>query len=479
MTWTRRRFLQTAAAPAVARRSRPNVLWLMTDEQRPDSLGCYGSPWAATPCLDQLAQSGALFEEAYTPSPVSVPARSCLLSGRYGSSIGVLHNQRQLAPGARLLTWVFAGAGYRTASFGKKHYFAQGRQAFEVEGGRATDGIVDATAYGKGHDPAQHGAIQYPGPQRWILGGRFPGPAQLTAEAQNVGLAEEWLSSLDRRDPFFLRLSLNAPHTPVVVPKPFAGTMDPDSIRLPLEPPERWKEKPPYLRDALGGYQGAHRLTRDQILRARRYYYERVRFLDSEVARLLDWMRKRGLLDNTMVAFVSDHGAHLGDQGLFQKQTFYQQVATVPYFFTYPWEIRGGSRWPAPVSTLTLLPTLIELAGLETPDWSEAPSLARNLRSGVAPGAAPVFSEIQLGYRGYRDDHRLVMVRKGRYKLFLFQDPADASRFRGREEGSLFDLEEDPGEQRNLFPSRRGSEIAASLQAEIEKWDRSRRPRLS
>ncbi|MCP5111468.1 MAG: sulfatase-like hydrolase/transferase, partial [bacterium] len=142
MQTSRREFLGAVAAQT-ARTRRPNILWLMTDEQRPDSMGCYGSSWAKTPCLDELAAEGTLYEEAYTPSPVCVPARSCLLTGIRGSTLGVLHNQAPpLREGAQFLTWKFADAGYRTASFGKKHYFIEGRQAFETEAGRATDDIV-------------------------------------------------------------------------------------------------------------------------------------------------------------------------------------------------------------------------------------------------------------------------------------------------------------------------------------------------
>lgn len=449
----------------------------MSDEQRPDSLGCYGSPWARTPVIDELARGGALFQEAYTPSPVCVPARSCLLTGRYGSGLGVLHNEQRLARDTAFLTWAFAAAGYRTASFGKKHYFVEGRQAFDVERGRATDSVVDATRYAAAYDMRDYDVVRYPGPQPWILGGRFPEAAERTAEAVNAGLALEWLASLGPADRFFLRVSFNAPHTPVVVPGPFAGAMDPASIRLPFCSPDEFRAMPPYLREALGSYQGSARLSREQLMQARRYYYERVAFLDAQVGRLLDGLRRRGRLENTIVAFVSDHGTHLGDHGLLQKQTFYEQVATVPYLFRYPGGIRPGSRFRTPVSTLTLLATLIELAGLPAPESVEAPSLAANLRGGVEPAAAPVFSEIKLGYRGYRDDDRLVMIRSGRHKMFLFQDPSGPERFRGREEGSLFDLATDPAEERDLFRNRRA--LAAGMQEQIRAWDARPRSRVT
>ena len=277
-----------------------------------------------------------------------------------------------------------------------------------------------------------------------------------TAEARNVDMALEWLGSLRTSERYFLRVSLNAPHTPVVVPGEFVGKVDPPPLDAGAV-----EHQPPYLSRALRDYQGTQRLNAGQVEKARRYYYDRVAFVDAQIGRRMERAGK-----DTIVALVADHGAHLGDHGLFQKQTFYEQVVTVPYVFRFPGEVRGGRRFRRPVSTLGLLPTLMDLAGLPAPRGAEAASLAESLRTGEEPPDAPVFSEIKLGYRGYRDDDRLVMVRKGRHKLFLFPDG-------GEPEGSLFDLEVDPWERRNLFARERA--MAADLRAEIARWDRGRR----
>ena len=456
----RREFLGSLAVQS-ARTHRPNVLWLMTDEQRPDSIGCYGSAWAKTPCLDELASEGTLYEEAYTPSPVCVPARSSLLTGIRGSRLGVLHNRApRMREGTRFLTWAFADAGYRTASFGKKHYFVDGRQAFETEAGRATDKVVSPIKYLR--ECRDCDAVQYPGLTLWLLGGRFPAPIEQTAEYVNTQLAINWLSQLSRRDSFFLRISWNAPHTPVVVPEEFCNTIEPDSVQLPFPSEEELTSKPPYERGALRDYQGAHRLSRSQVLKARQYYYERVSFLDSQIARLLDWMRPRGLLDNTVIAFVSDHGSGLADHGLFQKQTFYRQVGGVPFLLWYPNGVSRGRRVELPVSTISLAPAMLDLAGL---------------RGGEKPReSGPVFSEVKFGYRDHRDDDRLVMIRDGDFKLIVFHDPADPEKFAGRREGSLYNLGTDPGETRNLFTGTKHQATIDRLLASITKRDGSHEP---
>lgn len=445
----------------------------MTDEQRPDSLGCYGSRWAHTPNLDKLAAEGVLFESAYVPSPVCVPCRSSLLTADYPSRTGVFHNQQRLAPSARMLTWAFEAAGYQTASFGKKHYFLPAqRQAFQVEGGTATDEFVGAEGYHPRYDASAWDALQYPNlparklRRRWVLAGRFPEAREQTAEARNVNLALEWLSRRDPRRPFLLRLSLNAPHTPVVVPAEFLPLIPADRIVLAVPRLEELNDKPAREAVHLRDFQGALCFSLQQIRKIRHYYYARVAFVDAEIGRMLEWMSRRDLLANTIVAFVSDHGTHLGDQGLVQKQTFYEQVATVPLFFWWRGWNGRGVRHREPVNVIGLLPTLAELAGVEIPWACEGDGLL-DVSGRPRPGG-PVFSEIKFGYQGFRDADRQVMVRVGRWKLTRFMQ--------GDPDGSLYDLQDDPGERCNLFG--REPQVVVRLTERIREWDSRRQKQL-
>jgi arylsulfatase A-like enzyme len=478
----RRRDLLLTAAPALLRAAnqRPNVLWLMTDEHRPDSLRCYGSPWGHSPHLDRLASEGALFESAYTPSPVCVPCRSSLLAGNCGSTTGVLHNEARLGPDTRFLTWRFEDAGYQTASFGKKHYFFAGRrQAFQTEGGSPTEGIVDPTSYGKAYTMHEHDAVQYPilpkqkVQRRWILGGRFPAPEDQTAEARNVALATEWLNGRDASRPFLLRLSLNAPHTPVVAPSQYLPMIDPERIRIPAPSQAELDAQPERERILLRTFEGSDALTPEQLKKAQHYYYARCAFADAMCGRLIEWMRSRGLLENTIIVMTSDHGTHLGDHGLLQKQTFYEQVATVPYLFWSRGHVRPGSRFRTPVNTLSLLPTLLDMAGLSA-TGVDGTSLARSLERGAEPPRRPVISEIAFGYQGWRDQDRQVMVRDGEWKLSLFSAPRDPQRFAANPDGALYNLRRDPHETRNLFSDPRYAKEVSRLRSHIEDWDRSR-----
>ena len=463
--------------------NRPNILWLMTDEQRADSVGYSGTPWAHTAGLDRVASSGARFTAAYTPSPVCVSARACILTGRPGSSIGVLNNHHPLAfDDPRFLTWQFAASGYQVASFGKQHYNGH-RRAFDLEAGRVLGERVGYFAYRVPPNGTVADIVRYEGGESpWLFAGRYPGTVDETPEMENVRLALDWVGRRDPARPYLLRVSFNAPHTPVVTPAPYDTLVDPDAIDLPLDHPEGMAFASDTQRDFLCAYAGTQRLSEAQVRRARQCYYGHVSFVDHVFDRLLQGLEAMGELQNTVIAYISDHGAHLGDHGFFQKQSFWDAAARVPFFVTGPGiDPRQVS---TPVNIGSLLPTLLEWAGLRVPESIGFPSLATALNGDGPVADGPIFSEIDLGLWGYRCGERRVMVRDGRWKLALYRDPRDPERFAGREDAVLFDLERDPGERHNLAPDPSYRDLIEGLTAKIDAWDRSRpilapRPRTS
>jgi arylsulfatase A-like enzyme len=436
----------------------PNVLWLMSDEHRTDSLGCYGSLWASTPNLDRLAREGVRFVSAVTPAPVCVPARSAILTGRYPSALGIWHNVRPAQHSMpEFLSEAFHRAGYRSASFGKQHYGGT-KKAFQTEASIVLSEAVGYFKYLEPYDSAQYDVVRYPpSPYGWILGGRFPAPVEKTAQARIVRESLAWLDKLDRGTPFFLRLSFNAPHTPVVPPAPYDRKIDPDAIRLPPAAEGRPPGEAGWIAAGVRPSSEGARLSPDEVRKARRYYYGEVAFLDNQIGEMLSAMRSRGLLDNTIVAFVSDHGTHVGDYSLVQKQTFYEPVVNVPYIFWYPKGIAKGVVIQTPVETRTLLPTLFELAGISfVAEAGIAQSLAASLREGREPTAQPVFSEFNLASFGMPADHRYTMIRDGRWKLSLAFTPEPG-------DGALYDLIADPYERVNLYGSPEATAVRERL----------------
>jgi choline-sulfatase len=452
---------------------RPNILWLMTDEQRTDSLGYTGSPWAQTPNLDALAQRGTRFSAAYTASPVCVSARACTLTGRPGSSIGVLNNHHPLALNdPKFLTWTFAANGYQVASLGKHHYQCA-RRAFDFEGGQVLGEQVHYFHYNVPVEAENARVVRYDGGKSpWLFAGRYPGTADDTPEMHNVRQALKWMDGRDPSRPFFLRLSFNAPHTPVVTPAPFDTLVDPDQIDLPIDWSQEGRFASTTHRDFLCDYSGTHRLTEAQIQRARQCYYGTVACVDHCFGALLDALEEQGELENTLIAFVSDHGTHLGDHGFMQKQSYWEESVRVPLFFAGP-GIRTQTV-DTPINAASLLPTLLDLAGLKVPPQVEFSSLAPTLRQGAPPERRPVFSEIDYGLWGYRSGERRVMVREGRWKLWLYRDPRGPARGAHDPDPVLFDLETDPGETHNLAHDPAYASVMQNLIATIDAWDRER-----
>lgn len=442
----------------------PNVLWLMTDEQRTDSLGCYGSAWARTPTLDRLAAEGVQFLAAVTPAPVCAPARSAILTGCYPSDLGFWYNGSPLERQTPPLTKLFELAGYRTASFGKHHSMASEEPAFQTQVDLVLSDEVGYFGYAEPWNEGDFDVVRYPAePFGWILAGRFPADPVETAEAQAVAGAKAWLGGLPTGRPFLLRLSFNGPHTPVVPPAPFDSCIDPSAITLPPREPDLPNGAPPWLHD-LARFATATRLSDAQVQRARQAYYGEVSYLDHLIGDLLAWMDARGLLENLLIVFCSDHGTHLGDFGLVQKQTFFDPVVNVPYVFWGPGIVQPRPPVETPVEVRSLLPTLLDLAGLPGSGASVAAehvsdaSLGAVVREGADPEPRPVFSEFTLGSFGIRPHDRLLMIREGGWKLTLCLDPEPC-------ELMLVDLGSDPTEQVNRADDPTASRVRDRLLA--------------
>lgn len=429
--------------------NRLNILWIMTDEQRCDSLGCYGSRWAHSPVIDGLATQGVRFENAYTPAPLCVPARTSMVTGRYPSTHGVWSNAELGHPIDVDLIRRFAEAGYETASFGKSHYSChEKRPLFTTEIDQWYSDAVQPEAYGEEYDEAEYGVVKYDSPYtNWILAGRFPEDEQETSESRTVDNALKWLGrpKLKGTDgPFFLRVSFNAPHTPVAPPQSCIDKIDPG--RIDLHEGSEWDRClwPSWYRECLYRYANSDRLSPEELHWARHHYYAEVALVDSQVGRLLGALEAAGLRDSTIIAFCSDHGTHLGDFGLVQKQTFFEPVVKVPFILSIPGHSGRAQSVGTPVSIGQLLPTLLSLSGI--PGSCDFKALSDTLLDGGEEPDNAVVSEYTLdsiAKWGLHCPDRLRMVRQGRWKLCYSVD--------GDGEGLLFDLENDPLERNNLF----------------------------
>ncbi|HEY8500509.1 MAG TPA: sulfatase-like hydrolase/transferase, partial [Clostridia bacterium] len=402
-----------------------------------------------------------VFNCAITPSPMCVPARISMITGKYPSETGMWNNKARKTE-EDYLTCYFKNAGYNTASFGKRHYETD-ESAFETEISIEYSDEVDAQDYNEKYDEKEYDVIKYRGKTRWILGGVFPAAATETQESRLIEHAKKFLEQTGN-EPFLVRLSFTGPHTPVSVPQPFDTVIDDDRIKIPVETEGRRKEMPSWARILADEYSGSDRLTRQEIEKARRYYYGYVSYIDFEIGKFLGWMKNKGLLDNTIVVFVSDHGTHIGDYGFVQKQTFYDPVVNVPFIFWYPGHFKAETKINTPVETRWLLPTLLDIAGIDMPERTNCNFLTNTLKRGVEPESKIVRSEFILNSIPRLDKDRIFIVRDGEWKLSACYDENNRLK-----DVFLHNMLKDPYEQENLSHNDNYKKISDRLIKEIEK----------
>jgi arylsulfatase A-like enzyme len=468
---------------------RPNILLVTTDQQRTDTLGCYGSSWAGTPNLDALAEGGICCERAYTTNPVCTPARVSLFTGLQVSRHGAWNVGLNAPEATYTIAHRLAAQGYRTHSIGKMHFQAYGsRDDQSVEaisrwtgshrdfsghyyGFQTVELALGHTTYGlRGHygewvraqvdDETFRSYEKSTRLSKVFFGGEaydWDLPLKLHNSAWTADRAIDFLSHHDRSQPFFLTLGFQDPHHPHCVPREFAQRVKPDDIPAPDFEEGELEDKPPHFAIARRGeletsaFRGEYpiagqgegadyrRPTASEAQLGRAYYCNMVRLIDRRMGRVLDYLKAAGLAENTLVIFTSDHGELLGDHGLWMKGPFhYEQIVRVPLLIRWPLGFSGGQRTKAILSHLDLVPTI--LAAAEVPaspdlDGKNALPLFRGSTSSIRDGAMIECTD---------DPHKL------RLKTYITPG-RKLTWYNGHSFGELYDLVQDPREKINQW----------------------------
>jgi len=468
------------AAPS-APRKQPNILWIMMDDARADTLGCYGRRWVRTPHMDALAARGVRFETAIVPNPVCVPCRRSMKTGCYPHTLGVTAMGKPAAvPPAYLqrvhdmpnLLNAWKGIGMAPVNAGKSH-------AFQKDWGFQRDVPGDLDVLGQTRNEKlkarlKEAGCRYPEvvtkTHGWAIGGTVPlAPEELTS-ARIGDLALERLRQLLEADqPFFLRVSFHAPHVPCLVPKDYL--IDPSRIDLPTPTDEELAGKPRFEREQLRIYTGGLDLSPEQIGIARGTYYGMVSLVDVQVGRLVECLRKAGVLDHTIVAINSDQGWQLGEHGLWKKRVLYDDNVKAPLVLSAPALLPQGKVIDEPVEMIDFIPTLMDLSGLPVPETIAGRSLMPLIRGGVTRWREACFCEIDHSMSMYDElrerSGRRVMVRTREWKLDWFMDERVADK-----DGALYNLQRDPGERVNLYGRREYADVVEYLEGLCRQWDR-------
>jgi iduronate 2-sulfatase len=447
--------LGTGASAADAKR--PNVLFLISDDLN-NMLGCYGDPRAKTPNIDRLAARGVRFDRAYCSFPLCGPSRNSLLTGLYPNSTGILANAqnfRQTIPSQQSMPQAFRNAGYFAARIGKLYHY-------NVPKSIGTNGHDDPGSWEMELNPAGADRLEEEGRIVTLLPGQFGGTlswyASPKGDSQHTDgiMAEdaEWVLErcAKRKDrPFFLAVGFFRPHTPYVAPQPYFDLYPEQSMPVVQGVKEDQADIPPA---ALGSHKREQeKLTDDLRRQTLQAYLASISFMDAQVGRVVAALDRLGLADNTIIVFTSDHGYHMGEHGLWQKMSLFEESSRVPLLIVAPGVAAKGAAAKSPVSHVDLFPTLAELCGVTPPANLQGQSLLPMLRDSSVVGRGWALTQVM---RGGGLNRAAVTTNVGsdgpRYFGYSLRTP----RWRytewdeGRQGRELYDHDADPHELTNL-----------------------------
>lgn len=456
---------------------RPNIVFILTDQQRLDTIAANGFDHMITPNIDKLVQRGATFENMYVTAPSCAPSRASLFSGTYPHTNGVFRNDEPWN-----YCWVkdLAKAGYRCVNVGKMHtmpieasFGFHERHVVENKD-RDHPGLPfyldnwDKALHARGaHKPSRVSYAKRPDYNERLGAFVWDQDEDLHPDVFVGETACWWLERYPGKEPFFLQIGMPGPHPPYDPTQPYLDQYLDRELPEPILDYDLDSQPAPLraLRQnhMARGHDAVVHLaepSREQLHRQRAHYYANVTMIDTQVGHIVDALEARGVLDNTLIIFTSDHGDCLNDHGHSQKWNMYEQSVHVPAVICWPGKIREGQRIAELVSLMDFAPTILQAADVPVPDWMEARSLADLLFQAEAPERDRVFAE-------HADDAILTgtqfmtMIREDRWKLVHFIDCED---------GQLFDLVDDPGERVNLWADLEHQEVRRRLIEEILKW---------
>ncbi len=497
----RRKFLQTGSAllaPGVAQASpesgRPNILILFADQFRMDCLGANGNRLIKTPNLDRLATGAANFSNHYVQAAVCVPSRISYLTGRYPHSHKNRVNYTPCDPREVMIQRIFSEHGYLTGSAGKLHFYPPTNEharstgfdrVYLDDGVQATDPYSDYVRWRKLHDPKPDISIYTPA--RNVAPGKNPYHSDVDYEftvthwtgMQSVKLLREFCAS---PKPFFLYSSFFKPHSPHVVFSPYDSMYDDVEIPLPtLATPDDIRKLPLPVQKQIAR-SPLYEIDRTRLQWMYRSYYAGISMVDHEMGQILDELERSGKAENTIIVFATDHGDQLGEHGLEGKNVLFEASVHTPLLVRFPNRVVAG-RYSQLVAAVDLLPTLLELCGLPASDHVQGQSFAPLIAGDAGHYAAreAVYCEniipevfappARIGSSSY---HPFVpgrgvegilhpdakMIRTKRWKLNYYPTC----------DGELYDLENDPGETRNLWGDAATAEVQRDLKAKLLNW---------
>ncbi|HET6454857.1 MAG TPA: sulfatase-like hydrolase/transferase [Armatimonadota bacterium] len=460
---TRREFISRGAAAAgllaagisvgEADEKRPNILFILTDDQRYDAMGFMGRPaWLKTPNIDRIASEGAHFRNAFVTTSLCSPSRASFLSGQYVHSHGVTTNEGfELDPSTPTFPQVLQNAGYETAFVGKWH---QGRKSDPRPG---FDYWLSFLGQGVYDDPKLN-----------ENGREFVAKGYMTDLLTDY--AVKWLKQ-DRDKPFCMMLSHKAVHGPFTPPAKYKDALPNAEIPEPASYKDTYEDKPEWMRRAFTfGMRREQWVANEGMPIPKKLerkpwngkgmmdYYRTIMGIDDGVGQVLDTLESTGQLDNTVIVFAGDNGYFIGEHGLGDKRLIYEESIRIPFLMRYPKLIKAGSKVDETVLNIDLAPTLIELAGAKIPDTMQGKSMVPAIK-GKTTHESFLYEYFREGWLAGLP--LMLGVRTNEWKYCTYPDIKDID--------ELYDLKNDPIEMHNLSQAPAYAGKVKEMKTELER----------
>ena len=451
---------------------RPNIVFVSAEQQRGDTLHCCGAEWMQTPNLDRFAAQGVVFENAFSCAATCVSSRAAFYTGLYPHNTGIY----AFYPSSGRLHWLhrLGESGYHCVSIGKTHLpqggFGEriGEQSNKYQpllDGRPCEWYQAGRA--AGYEPPLDLHERDPNYYDNLAAIVWPLPEALHPDFWVTGKVLEWVDRWQGDQPFYLHVGFMSPHDLYDPPQRFLDLYDDASIPMPHVTPEELAGIPDELfaetrrdetRHGITLVKASH-ATPERIRRMRKHYYAATTMVDELFGKVLEALERKGLMDNTIIIYTSDHGDHLFDHGLYYKGELYDTIVHMPLIIRAPDAHAPGRHVPELVSHLGVAQYILEKVGVPADD-RDGISLAPAVDRGEARPREYVYAEE--GTSGLRPEPDLLaMIRSRTHKLIYYT---------GNRTGQLYDLIKDPAETHNLWHDASHRAVREELTGHLLDW---------
>ncbi len=427
-------------APAIRKsKSRPNILWIMSDEHNAHVCGSYGNSIARTPNIDSLAASGVAFDTHYCNSPLCVPSRLSLTAGKYVSRVDVWGLTSWLpSPDIPSLPRVLNAAGYDSYLCGKQHYDYTRRYGFKQVGGNFNNNYKTGRGFRLSPSRLTEKELSprfsqfYPGERSIILD---------HDRAVTVGAIEFLYKQRPKDQPFFLFAGYLAPHFPIIAPQSLWERYK-GKIAMPVIPPGFLESLSLNYKVQRAGFEELE-VPEDTVRRGRELYYALTEWVDNQIGLVLSALCSMlAVAENTVIIYSSDHGENMGEHGMWWKNCMFDPATRVPLIVSWPQRWSAAQRRSGASSHLDLVQTVVDLAGGNAPDDWNGHSMLPWLDNSQVRWKDFAVSE----YYGLNTASGYVMAREGDWK-YTYHTIIDADHPAQRE---LYNIASDTQEFKNL-----------------------------